>query len=253
MIKALIHRYDNEPDILDVKVNMCSEVYKRSANDDFDYVIVIPTGAAKTTKAVIASALSRQYPSDGSKHWSGRPDRYKWRVDLANVRYITIDEVKRAFDEAGAQWAGQWAVKHVRLPLWLVEDDQKLYPIAEDDELPNLAEEDEEPSATEGLLTEVVYYKRSRDRALRDQALRASKGVCAVCETDYSQWLEGKGIRVLQVHHRQQLAMTDAPVITRLSDLAVVCANCHMLIHMDSKQALTIEALRAMLGKNTAS
>jgi predicted HNH restriction endonuclease len=35
-----------------------------------------------------------------------------------------------------------------------------------------------------------------------------------------------------------------------LSELAVVCANCHMLIHMNPKRALDIQELRNMLRKS---
>jgi predicted HNH restriction endonuclease len=41
----------------------------------------------------------------------------------------------------------------------------------------------------------------------------------------------------------------DTPRLNSLDDLAVVCANCHALIHMDLKKALKIEALRSMLQK----
>lgn len=101
--------------------------------------------------------------------------------------------------------------------------------------------------AQEGLLTEARRYVRGRSRALRERALALAKGVCAACETDYSQWLNGKGVRVLQVHHKHQLAMSDAPRLTRVSDLAVVCANCHALIHMDPRHAVSVEALRRSL------
>jgi len=251
MAKVLVHRYDNEPDILKIASNGCSEVYQRSLNDDFEFVIVVPTLKARTNKAVIAQATSKQYKPDFSKSWPGRPDRYLWRVDLSNIRFTTVDIIKKAFDEAGIRWSGQWTVKNVVLPDYLIEDDRKPYPTESDIGPPSLVEEGEEPSATEGLLTEVTYYRRSRDRALRDRAFKESKGVCSVCDTDYTQLLDGKGVHVLQVHHRQQLAITDAPVITRLSDLAVVCANCHMLIHMDPKQALSVEALRTMMNKPT--
>lgn len=104
-----------------------------------------------------------------------------------------------------------------------------------------------EPSAVEGLCTEVVTYSRGRNRALRDAALAKSDGVCETCETDFSQLLDGKGIRVLQIHHRKQLSATDKPRITRLKDLAVLCANCHSLVHMNPKRAIPVEELRTML------
>jgi 5-methylcytosine-specific restriction protein A len=104
-----------------------------------------------------------------------------------------------------------------------------------------------EPFAIEGLLTETVKYVKGRSRQLRDLALRNSEGVCSVCNVDYRKVLDGKGVRVLQVHHKKQLAATDAPRLTLLSDLAVVCANCHLLIHTNPKKALSVETLREML------
>ena len=96
-------------------------------------------------------------------------------------------------------------------------------------------------------MTETLRYVRGRSRHLREQALAAANGVCCVCDKDYSRLLGGRGVRVLQAHHRQQLAASDTPRVTRLSDLAVVCANCHMLIHMNPKQALRVEELRRLL------
>jgi len=54
-------------------------------------------------------------------------------------------------------------------------------------------------------------------------------------------------MRVLQVHHKKQLGWKSTPKLTKSSDLAVVCANCHMLIHMNPKKALSIDKLRVML------
>jgi hypothetical protein len=59
--KALIHRYDNEPDILAVETNGCSDVYRHVNGDDFEIVIIVPTLAARTQVAVIADAISGQY------------------------------------------------------------------------------------------------------------------------------------------------------------------------------------------------
>lgn len=106
-----------------------------------------------------------------------------------------------------------------------------------------------QPAAIEGLLTETKTYVRGRSRQLRELALEKANGVCCVCDVDYKELLNGKGIRVLQVHHRKQLAASDTPRVTHLSDLAVVCANCHLLIHMNPRQALEVEELRTMLGK----
>lgn len=102
-------------------------------------------------------------------------------------------------------------------------------------------------SGWEGQPIEHRGYQRKRDQKLKRAAMDAAKGVCTVCEVDYSKLLGGKGVRVLQVHHKEQLPQYDTPRLNTLSDLAVVCANCHALIHTDSKKALVIEALKSML------
>lgn len=102
-------------------------------------------------------------------------------------------------------------------------------------------------SAVEGTKTESVQIVRERNQALRDKALKSAKGICCVCNRDFSKVLEGRGVRVLQVHHRKQLASFDKPSVTKLSDLAVVCANCHLLLHLDPKNALPIAKLQKLL------
>lgn len=102
-------------------------------------------------------------------------------------------------------------------------------------------------SAIEGLKTEVKQFRTKRSRKLRDGAFEAASGICCVCDRDFSKMLGGAGVRVLQVHHRDQLAARKAPSITKQRDLAVVCANCHLLLHLDSEKALSVEELRKML------
>jgi hypothetical protein len=112
---AIIHRYDNLPDILAVAKNGCSEVYKRAARDDFDLVIVVPTARARTLKAVVADAASRQYTPPRAKPWPGRPDAYPVRIDVKNVRYTTLTKVREAMKNANQTWAAAWVIKSVEL------------------------------------------------------------------------------------------------------------------------------------------
>jgi hypothetical protein len=102
-------------------------------------------------------------------------------------------------------------------------------------------------SDLEGMKTESAQFKSKRSRRLRELAFNAAHGICCVCGRDYSKLLGGRGVRVLQVHHRDQLSARDAPSMTKLRDLAVVCANCHLLLHLDPKNALRVEKLREML------
>jgi hypothetical protein len=105
-------------------------------------------------------------------------------------------------------------------------------------------------SDIEGLRSEYHATRTKRSRRLRNKAFHLAKGICAVCRRDFSTLLGGRGKRVLQVHHREQLSARYSPAVTKLTDLAVVCANCHLLLHMDSGKAMHVDQLRNLLKDN---
>lgn len=101
--------------------------------------------------------------------------------------------------------------------------------------------------AMEGMAREARYLVRARSGTLRKVALRLAEGICAVCGTDFSKVLDGLGSRVLQVHHKRQLSLSDEPQLNGVDDLAVVCANCHCLLHVDPERAMSVEELRGIV------
>lgn len=88
-------------------------------------------------------------------------------------------------------------------------------------------------AAIEGIVRETEVLQRSRNRALRQKALDRARGKCEACKIDYRRRHFGRGARVLQVHHRRQLSESLGSRRTRLDDLAVLCANCHVLVHVN--------------------
>ncbi|MDP1610891.1 MAG: hypothetical protein Q8M11_07510 [Sulfuritalea sp.] len=107
--------------------------------------------------------------------------------------------------------------------------------------------------AIEGIARETTITIRSRSEPLRRAALERANGICEACGTDYSRLAGGLGKRVLQVHHRRQLALADEPATNGLDDLAVVCANCHLMIHADVSNAMSVEELSQRLVGRGAS
>lgn len=99
----------------------------------------------------------------------------------------------------------------------------------------------------EGMRYEMVTMTSRRSRRLRDKAFRNANGICAVCDRDYSKLLDARGVRVLQVHHKRMLSKSEAETRTTLNDLAVVCANCHLLLHLDPRKPLAVSQLKNML------
>lgn len=204
---------------------------------------VLPTGGDRSTFKVM------EIKSDGMRiqPHRGRP----FRLDLEKLNAVLTDvrRIKERIAQGeGIERAIGWALRRAKLGspkevyLWGVVRaiETKAYRQKRD-------QLGAEPSALEGLRTETVIYSRGRNRRLRDRALFNSKGVCEACLVNYSAILDGKGVRALQVHHRKQLAASDRPRLTKLDDLAVVCATCHVLIHMDPSRAMRVEVLRRLL------
>jgi predicted HNH restriction endonuclease len=102
-------------------------------------------------------------------------------------------------------------------------------------------------SAIEGILTESRRTNRSRDRRLRNEALRRSLGAVRSLRDRLLAIRGVDGRRVLTVHHRKQLSAFDEPVETTVDDLAVLGANCHLLIDSDPNAAMPVEDLRKLL------
>lgn len=98
----------------------------------------------------------------------------------------------------------------------------------------------------EGIEREIELIAKSRSQKLRRLALKRAGGLCEACGTDFARMFGGIGLRVLQVHHKEQLALRSVPAVTSPDDLAVVCANCHAMIHSNPKRALPMDVIREL-------
>ncbi|MGL4666310.1 MAG: HNH endonuclease, partial [Saezia sp.] len=102
-------------------------------------------------------------------------------------------------------------------------------------------------SAIEGAQRLRMHLKKERNKALVDkkkQAILKEKGrlSCEVCEFDFA-WFYGViGEDFCEVHHLKPLSEAKTEVETSLSDLAIVCSNCHRILHKPEKM-FTIEKL----------
>lgn len=106
---------------------------------------------------------------------------------------------------------------------------------------------------SEGHVVTALHKKRERSPKLRkkllDARLAANALTCDACG-DGPKSLDPKlGSACFEAHHRLPLAAS-GPTITRLRDLALLCATCHRLIHRASSirgQWVSVEELQQML------
>jgi 5-methylcytosine-specific restriction protein A len=119
------------------------------------------------------------------------------------------------------------------------------------EELSHFPADEEGIEAPEGRVLTRLHRVRERNRKLvEDRKARAlklnGKLVCEVCEFDFGKRYGERGNGFIEAHHTQPLATLAENSKTKLADLALVCANCHRMIHA-LKPWFSIEELRAVL------
>ena len=107
--------------------------------------------------------------------------------------------------------------------------------------------------AIEGRLLTRLHTSRERNRDLvrkkRESVLRETgRLACEACGFDFEKTYGARGAGFSEVHHIQPLHALTPGSRTKLQDLAVVCANCHRMIHAKAKW-LSMRELKALLSK----
>ena len=102
--------------------------------------------------------------------------------------------------------------------------------------------------AKEGEVSYRLHKHRERDPRLakrkKAKALKElGKLACEVCDFDFMQKYGALGEGFIECHHKTPLAELDASTETSLDDLALVCANCHRMLHR-SAEGLSVDELK---------
>lgn len=136
-------------------------------------------------------------------------------LELTGPRLASVQKAERA----GRRHAAESASRAVTLP---------------EDALPD------DLAALEGQTRKVMVLHRQRERRLREAKIRQAMGSgagrlrCEVpgCGFDFFETYGDLGREFAFVHHRKGLAARGKPSQTRLDDLAIVCGNCHAMVHL---------------------
>jgi 5-methylcytosine-specific restriction protein A len=115
----------------------------------------------------------------------------------------------------------------------------------------NVAEDDEEfPEGKE--LTRLHKQKERNPKVVqkkKNQVLHSNgKLACEVCGFDFAKFYGKLGYGFAECHHTIPVSKLFDGQKTKLSDLTIVCANCHRMLHRAKPLISTIE-LRAIIKK----
>jgi HNH endonuclease len=69
---------------------------------------------------------------------------------------------------------------------------------------------------------------------------------CEACGFNFAKFYGDLGGDFCEVHHRLPLSQVDEPLCPDLNDLAIVCSNCHRMIHK-THPMMSVEKFRALL------
>lgn len=113
------------------------------------------------------------------------------------------------------------------------------------------AVDDETAEAPEGKIVTRLHRARERNRELvkkrKSQELQQhGRLICEACGFDFEERYGRRGQGFIECHHTKPVHTLEPGAKTRLSDLALLCANCHRMIHA-AKPWLSVEELRGIL------
>jgi 5-methylcytosine-specific restriction protein A len=113
------------------------------------------------------------------------------------------------------------------------------------------SEDEEEFEAEEGRVLTRVHLSRERNRKLVEQKKTAAlkkdgKISCEVCSFDFEANYGARGRGFIEAHHIKAVHTLKPGDKTRLEDLALLCSNCHRMVHA-KRPWLDLERLRNLL------
>lgn len=128
-----------------------------------------------------------------------------------------------------------------------------------DEELSTLCLEEDNKSGSDGVdeafeeggvIFQLHRRKERNPKAVqrKRETVLARKGklTCEACDFDFIDVYGALGTGFAECHHRTPLATLVKAHRTRLSELAILCANCHRMIHRSSPM-LSVEELRQLI------
>lgn len=118
--------------------------------------------------------------------------------------------------------------------------------------------EEEEATGKEGRLLTRIHVYKERDRNLvrlakKDfKAKNGGKLFCVCCGLDPVALYGADGERAIEAHHSTPIEQLQPDSITRASDLDMLCATCHRVVH-SQRPCLTVDQVKALLKASAAA
>lgn len=211
---------------------------------------------SKNPKIVALSELLNRLPLQ-----ENRPDKEKFRnpngVTLKLSNFLSIDETYAGQGMSSVSKLDREVFhefEHDKARLARIAAEIMAIDVNEEIRSAILAIEEDEQTINDSVSEGAILYKlhKSRERSSKivmdkkKQVLaKHGKLCCEVCAFDFEAVYGELGVGFIECHHRVPLSSLSAGTHTTLADLALVCANCHRMLHRKIS-TMSIEQLRAI-------
>lgn len=127
------------------------------------------------------------------------------------------------------------------------------YPTLKSTEVHHLNSDD---GASEGGIMHALHKYYERDKSIirkkkKDVFEKHMALKCEVCDFDFASVYGDLGNQFAECHHTKPVSKMKHGEKTKQSDLSIVCANCHRMLHR-ARDVLSIDGLKAILVKERA-
>ena len=111
--------------------------------------------------------------------------------------------------------------------------------------------DEESLQVREGKVVFRLHQQKERNYSIvkkKKAAVKRKTGklACEVCGFDFAAVYGALGEDFIECHHKQPLSELNDERVTILNDLALVCANCHRMLHR-SGATLSLDELRELI------
>jgi len=133
----------------------------------------------------------------------------------------------------------------------ILEVFDKLLPLYKyvETESPNLDVDIHDVAAVEGRRRLVLHLQRERNpKLVRSKKLHAASLECEVCRFSFGHEYGTAASKYCEVHHLLPLSDVQHTTLTRMEDLAILCSNCHRVVHLRNPP-YTLDEVRRMRAK----
>lgn len=217
--------------------------------DEMEFDIVEDDGIIATITPLRVSILHSNFQIEFSDRLKGIAQ------DFANIGTIVDANLAEAIKEHASAVYKAVNSKNIRIAADKVAAiQQKLFgmtnagsitALQQIQNLPNT--EEEEPVAIEGRLLTRLHVYRERDKTFAAQVKKNYKAkygklTCEACGLDPVAVYGPSGERCIEAHHKIPIEELQPDSVTRVDDMAIVCASCHRVIH-SVKPCLTIDGV----------